>query len=242
MIDSIILQAEKAYGITLLGMLSMEYPKLNIILVNDLSELIAIPISTLKRSRLISFSSSNIVPAKILGLLGYGAYNFHPGPPSRPGWGAIEKAIYDQDQAFGTTLHLMNEYVDAGPIIAINLFPIPAGCNRKTLSDLAFQNLLNLFTQHLKELVESTHDLIELPIEWGHKKFTRSDYSAYCIITEDIDRSELDLRIRAFQAPFRPAIRFQKDGTVYVLANQEEEYSPTLKSHKLHGHSFIESS
>jgi methionyl-tRNA formyltransferase len=95
MIDSIILQAEKAYGITLLGMLSMEYPKLNIILVNDLSERIAIPFSTLKKSRLISFSSSNIVPAKILGLLGYGAYNFHPGPPSRPGWGAIEKAIYD---------------------------------------------------------------------------------------------------------------------------------------------------
>ena len=241
MIDSIILQAEKAYSITLLGMLSMEYPKLNIILVNDLSELIPIPFSSLKRSRLISFSSSNIVPAKVLALLGYGAYNFHPGPPSRPGWGAIEKAIYDQDKAFGTTLHFMNEYVDAGPIIAINLFPIPANCNRQTLSDLAFQNLLNLFTQHLKELIESEYELIELPIEWGHKKFTRRDYSAYCIITEDIDQSELELRIRAFQAPFRPAIRFQKDDTVYVLANQEEKYSPTLKSHNLHGYSFIES-
>ena len=241
MIDSIILQAEKAYSITLLGMLSMEYPKLNIILVNDLSELITIPFSSLKRSRLISFSISNIVPAKVLALLGYGAYNFHPGPPSRPGWGAIEKAIYDQDQAFGTTLHFMNEYVDAGPIIAINLFPIPANCNRQTLSDLAFQNLLNLFTQHLKELIESEYELIELPIEWGHKKFTRRDYSAYCIITEDIDQSELELRIRAFQAPFRPAIRFQKDDTVYVLANQEEKYSPTLKSHNLHGYSFIES-
>ena len=241
MIDSIILQAEKAYSITLLGMLSMEYPKLNIILVNDLSELITIPFSSLKRSRLISFSISNIVPAKVLALLGYGAYNFHPGPPSRPGWGAIEKAIYDQDKAFGTTLHFMNEYVDAGPIIAINLFPIPANCNRQTLSDLAFQNLLNLFTQHLKELIESEYELIELPIEWGHKKFTRRDYSAYCIITEDIDQSELELRIRAFQAPFRPAIRFQKDDTVYVLANQEEKYSPTLKSHNLHGYSFIES-
>jgi len=139
MIDSIILQAEKAYGITLLGMLSMEYPKLNIIMVNDLSELIAIPFSTLKKSRLISFSSSNIVPAKILGLLGYGAYNFHPGPPSRPGWGAIEKAIYDQDQAFGTTLHLMNEYVDAGPIIAIICFPFQRGAIDKPSSISLFR-------------------------------------------------------------------------------------------------------
>ena len=92
----------------------------------------------------------------------------------------------------------MNEHVDSGPIIAINLFTIPQDCNRQTLVDLTFQHLFSLLTQHLKELIENQSELIELPIEWGHKKFTSKDYSAYYIISEDIDKAELDLRIKAF--------------------------------------------
>lgn len=240
MINSILLQAEKTYSTTILEMVKLEYPSVEVTLVNDLAELIAVPFSTLKKSRLISFSSPNIVPTKILNLLGHGAYNFHPAPPSRPGWGAIEKAIYDQDKAFGTTLHIMNEYIDCGPIIAINLFPIPSNANRQDLINLTFQNLLNLFIEHLKELVESEYELIELPIEWGHKKFTKKDYSAYCIVSEDIDKAELELRIQAFQAPHRPPIRFVKDGKVFALSAESKASNDLTRVLKLHGHPFIE--
>jgi methionyl-tRNA formyltransferase len=241
MIQSILIQVEKSYSATIMGMVKQEYPNIHIVLINELSELIALPFSTLKKSRLISFSSPNIVPAKILSLLGHGAYNFHPGPPSRPGWGAIEKAIYDQDRAFGTTLHIMNEYVDSGPIIAINLFPIPPNVKRQDLVNLAFQNLLNLFLQHIKELVESDEDLIELPIEWGHKKFTKADYSAYCTISEDITKEELELRIRAFQASNRPSIRFAKGGKVFALAQESTAGQNLPHTIQLHGYTFEES-
>ena len=241
MINSILLQVEKTYSATIYEMVKLDYPQVEVTLVNDLAELISLPFSVLQKSRLISFSSSYIVPAKILDLLGHGAYNFHPGPPSRPGWGAIEKAIYDQDKAFGTTLHAMNEFVDSGPIIAINIFPIPPGVTRQELLDLTFQNLFNLFTTHLEELVKSQGQLIELPIEWGHKKFTRKDYSAYCIISEDIEKAELELRIRAFKAPHRPAIRFVKDGKIFTLSDGVAKDHHPSKTLELHGHSFIES-
>jgi methionyl-tRNA formyltransferase len=241
MINSILLQTDKLYSATILAMVKQDYPNLEITLVNDLSELIALPFSTLKKSRLLSFASSNIVPAKILNLLGYGAYNFHPGPPSRPGWGALEKAIYDQDKAYGTTLHVMNEYVDCGPIIAINLFPIPPNISRQDLVDLTFQNLLNLFVGHFKELVQSEGPLIELPIEWGHKRFTKTDYSAYCVISEEIEKNELDLRIRAFQSADRPPIRFTKDGKLFVFSDASKPPKDGVESLKLHGYTFVES-
>ena len=94
MIPTIILQTGKSYESIISDVIKKEYPNIGLIVANNLSELIAIPFSTLKKSRLISFSSSNIVPAKILDLLGFGAFNFHPGPPARPGWGSIEKAIW----------------------------------------------------------------------------------------------------------------------------------------------------
>ena len=241
MISSILIQAEKSYKVTIYEMIKMEYPDLQVTLIDDLSELIALPFSALKKSRLISFSSPFIVPSKILDLLGHGAYNFHPGPPSRPGWGSIEKAIYDQDKAFGTTLHAMNEYPDSGPIIAINLFPIPPNASRQELVNLTFQNLLNLFTNHLEELVKSQGQLIELPIEWGHKKFTRKDYSAYCIVSEDIEKAELELRIRAFSAPHRTPIRFIKDGKVFSLFDENTLEKKSTKTIKLHGYTFVES-
>ena len=241
MISSILLQVEKSYKATIHELIKMEYPDLQVTLIDNLSELISLPFSTLQKSRLISFSSPFVVPSKILDLLGHGAYNFHPGPPSRPGWGSIEKAIYDQDKAFGTTLHHMNEYVDSGPIIAINLFPIPPNADRQELVNLTFQNLLNLFTTHLEELVKSQGQLIELPIEWGHKKFTQKDCSAYCVVSEDINQPELELRIRAFRAPHRPAIRFIKDGKVFILSDENAHDQKQGQSLKLHGYIFTAS-
>ena len=241
MISSILLQVEKSYRATIYEMIKMEYPELEVTLINDLSELISLPFSALKKSRLISFSSPFIVPSKILDLLGHGAYNFHPGPPSRPGWGSIEKAIYDQDKAFGTTLHAMNEYVDSGSIIAINLFPIPPNTDRQGLVNLTFQNLLNLFTNHLEELIKSQEQLIELPIEWGHKRFTRNDYSAYCIVSEEIEKAELELRIRAFKAPHRTPIRLIKNGKVFILSDENAQGEKSSKTLKLHGYTFVES-
>ena len=49
-----------------------------------LEELTAIEPHVLRSARLIAFTSGVIVPRPMLGALGHGAYNFHPGPPDYP--------------------------------------------------------------------------------------------------------------------------------------------------------------
>ena len=61
----------------------------------------------LARARLIAFATPVIVPGRILASLGYGAYNFHPGPPQYPGWAPAHFALYEQANEFGATVHAM---------------------------------------------------------------------------------------------------------------------------------------
>jgi len=70
--------------------------------------------AVLGRARLIGFVTPVVVPARILEGLGFGAYNFHPGPPQYPGWVPSHFAIYDRAPYFGVTAHVMTERVDAG--------------------------------------------------------------------------------------------------------------------------------
>jgi methionyl-tRNA formyltransferase len=66
--------------------------------------LAALDVDILRRARLIAFSSPVIVPPLVLAALGYGAYNFHPGPPEYPGWAPAHFALYDGATEFGATL------------------------------------------------------------------------------------------------------------------------------------------
>jgi methionyl-tRNA formyltransferase len=60
-------------------------PHLGIRSVVNLSDLIDIPPELLRRARLFAVTTDMTVPQHILEQLGYGAYNFHPGPPHFPG-------------------------------------------------------------------------------------------------------------------------------------------------------------
>ena len=98
---------------------------LDVLVIERTEELAALSSDVLRRSRLIAFVTPVIVPKRILDQIGYGAVNFHPGPPSYPGWAPAHFALYDQADEFGATAHLMVEKVDAGPIIDLAAFPIP---------------------------------------------------------------------------------------------------------------------
>jgi hypothetical protein len=56
-------------------------------------------------ARLIAFTTDVIVPPDILDHLGYGAYNFHPGPPHFPGWAPALFAIHRRATEFGLATH-----------------------------------------------------------------------------------------------------------------------------------------
>jgi methionyl-tRNA formyltransferase len=141
MFDTIILLAGNAEQVAMPPVLRSHNPFLTVISVGTSADLAALTTDLLERARLIAFVTPEIVSQSILERLGYGAFNFHPGPPSYPGWAPAHFALYEGATEFGATAHVMVEQVDAGPIIDVALFPIPADISVLGLEGLAYAHL-----------------------------------------------------------------------------------------------------
>jgi methionyl-tRNA formyltransferase len=139
-----------------------------------------------------------IVSGSTLNRLGYGAINFHPGPPSYPGWAPAHFALYERAKEFGATAHVMVERVDAGPIVDVALFPIPSDISVLGLEGLAYAHLAQLFWRCAKSLATDPDLPAALPVRWGSKKYSRRAYRAICDIPLDIPKDELDRRLTVF--------------------------------------------
>jgi methionyl-tRNA formyltransferase len=198
MFDTIILLAGSAEQSTMPLVLGGHNPRLAIITVGTAAELAALSDDWLARARLISFVTAEIVAKRTLDRLGYGAINFHPGPPSYPGWAPAHFALYDRATEFGATAHLMVEQVDAGAIVDAALFPIPAGISVLGLEGLAYAHLAQLFWRMAKSLATDASPPPPVPIKWGSRKYSRRAYRAICDIPLDIPKDELERRIAVF--------------------------------------------
>ena len=163
----------------------------------------AIPAGVLAGARLIGFATGVVVPAGVLSQLGYGAYNFHPGPPAYPGLCPAQLAVYDAATEFGVTAHKMVARVDAGPIVGTILFPVRPGSNVHDVELAAFTRLMQLFWQLAPLLADDPEPLGDLPLAWGTRRSSRRTLRTMCEIPLDIAAYELDRRIGAFgQTPF----------------------------------------
>ena len=198
MFDTIILLAGEAEQVALPPVLRGHNPLLTVISVGTSAELAALNADLLGRARLISFVTPEIVSQSILARLSYGAFNFHPGPPSYPGWAPSHFALYQRATEFGATVHVMVEQVDAGPIIDVALFPIPADISVLGLEGLAYAHLAQLFWRMAKALATDPEPPPTLPIKWGSRKYSRRAYRAVCDIPLDIPKDELDRRLKVF--------------------------------------------
>jgi methionyl-tRNA formyltransferase len=134
----------------------------------------------------------------VLDRLGYGAYNFHPGPPSFPGWAPAHFALYARATQFGATAHVMTARVDEGSIVGVEMFSIPPGSSVASLEGMAYARISYLFWTLANAFATSSKPLPVLPLRWSSKKSTRRDYAALCDVPLDITRDELDHRIEVF--------------------------------------------
>ena len=219
MLDNIILLTGPVEASALAGALRAHNSRLTIHATKSLADLEAMDSNVLRHARLIAFVTPVVVPARILTALGFGAYNFHPGPPHYPGWVPAHFAVYDKATTFGATVHAMIERVDAGPIVAVELFGIPPNASALDLEALAFGQLARLFWQLAKVLATQCEPIQELPIQWSGRKSTRRLYAALCDIPLDISKEELDRRIEVFGAGhfgIFPTIRFHGRHFRYV--------------------------
>jgi methionyl-tRNA formyltransferase len=198
MFDTIILLTGPAEQEALAAALRNHNPQLTIRQAEMLAELEALDPVLLQRARLIGFLTPVTVPGRVLGALGYGAYNFHPGPPDYPGWGPSHFAIYDGAKSFGATAHEMAAKVDAGPIVGVERCAIPPNTDVLELERLAFVMVARLFWRLAPALATQSEPLAPLPIRWRGRKSTRKTYRALCAIAPDISKDELDRRLHAF--------------------------------------------
>jgi methionyl-tRNA formyltransferase len=198
MFDTIILLTGPIERIALPAALLGHNPALTVRTIERAEELAAIDADVLARARLIAFVTPVIVPKRVLDQLGYGAVNFHPGPPDYPGWAPAHFALYDEADEFGATVHVMIERVDAGPIIDLALFPIPRDTSVFGLEGMAFARLAFLFWRMARELACDLVLPSSMGVEWGPRKYTRRDYLSMCEIPPDISASEFEKRMRVF--------------------------------------------
>lgn len=198
MFDTIILLAGPAEQSVFPAVLRAHNPALTVISVGTANDLAALDDDLLARSRLVAYVTPEIVSAKTLAALGYGAFNFHPGPPEYPGWAPSHFALYQRATEFGATVHVMVERVDEGAIVDVARFPIPPDISVLGLEGIAYAHLAQLFWRMARWLATDAGTPATLPVEWGHKKYSRRAYRALCDIPLDIESRELERRMQVF--------------------------------------------
>jgi methionyl-tRNA formyltransferase len=200
MFDTVILLSSALERSIFMTVLSTHDPNLAIIPVETLADLNALELEpdALASARLIAFVTGVIVPPRVLDQLGYGAYNFHPGPPTYPGWAPAHFALRERAAEFGATAHVMVARVDEGPIVGVEMFSIPPGTSTVCLEGMTYARLAYLFWSLASQLATCSQPLARLPLNWSGKKYTRRDYAAMCDIAPDASRDELDRRIKLF--------------------------------------------
>jgi hypothetical protein len=201
MFEGLVLLTEAAEQVALSRILTGHRQDLTVRSVGGIDELRGVEASFLRQARLIAFASNTIVPPDLLAGLGYGAYNFHPGPPNYPGIAPTHFALYDRATEFGVTLHAMAERVDTGMILDVASFAIPENCSVLGLCELTYSELIKLFMEWADPLANRQSLPTPRPaIQWSGRRNSRRNYRAICDIPLDIGRDELWRRMQVFGA------------------------------------------
>ena len=182
------------------------------------------PFPAIERQRhdyLISYLSPWIVPAALLQRTGLAAINFHPGPPEYPGIGCTNFAIYEQAAVYGVTCHHMAPAVDTGPIIRVVRFPIYPTESVLSLTHRAYAHLAGLFYE-TADAILAGGSLPASPERWTRRPFRRAELNALCWLTPDMDRAEIERRIRATTFPGYPAASMHASAARTVSVTREE--------------------
>ena len=198
MFDTIILLTGPVEQAVLASALHGHNPGLTVHWAASHDDLARLDAATLARSRLLGFVTPVVVPASMLDALGFGAYNFHPGPPQYPGWAPAHFALYERATEFGATVHAMAARVDCGPIVEAVSFSVPADISVQGLEGLAYAHVAKLFWRLARHLATDPAALPACDLQWSRQKYSRSAYRAICDIPVDISKDELDRRLRVF--------------------------------------------
>lgn len=152
-------------------------------------------LATLEADYLFNFSPTIIKPA-LLKSIRVAAINFHTAPPEYPGRGGCSYALYNGDETYGVTAHLMTEEIDAGGILDVVRFPIRAGDTAETLHERAVKHIPLLVGRWL-----SHQNIIPNGERWAGKAKRQADFMEFMRI-ECVE--EMEAKIKACRHPQKP--------------------------------------
>jgi len=165
---------------------------------------------------IISYLSPWIIPAFLLDRASIAAINFHPGPPEYPGVGCTNFAIYNNESIFGITCHHMAPKVDTGEIIAVRRFPVFEADTVFSLTQRCYSFILTLFYEVISDILRGL-PLPSAPETWQRLPYTRSELNNLCEIKVDMDREEVQRRIKATTFPKAPGAFVNIQGKIFYF-------------------------
>jgi len=167
---------------------------------------------------LFNFMSPKKVSKSVLENIKKYAINFHPACPKYPGVGSASYAIYNQDNNYGVTAHLMTENFDEGRIINVLEFPILKEENCDELFERAIVYSLFQFYEVLLNLSRK-RKLKFNGLEWSKKAVTRAEFEDWMFIDDKSTETEAIRKIKALKSNKFPGPFIRKFGTIFQLSN-----------------------
>jgi methionyl-tRNA formyltransferase len=143
------------------------------------------------------------IPSILLNKATLLAINFHPATPEYPGSGSYSRALYDQRNHFGITVHKMNSKIDNGQILQVSKFLIDNSYSLQQLIDETNEFSIKVFIDFVQALDNKTVEELkdfdsETKISWTGSTKKISDLNKMSELTIGMSKEEVDLRIRAF--------------------------------------------
>jgi len=149
------------------------------------------------------------------------AVNLHMAPlPEYRGCNQFSFAIADQAKTFGTSIHIMNEDIDAGDLLFEKRFPIPENCWVWELYDLTAKASLALFEESLPKLLSGNYEATRqssLLLERGTNLHYRNEIDDLKRIDLSWPKEKIARHIRATWFPPFPPPYYLKDGERVLL-------------------------
>ena len=173
-------------------------------------------LESLRPDVMVVAAYGKILPSEVLSIPPYGCVNVHPSLlPKYRGPSPVATAIMDGETQSGTTLILLDEGMDSGPILASRALAIPAEATSEILTGMLFHLGADLLRENLPawlkgEVRPRPQDNSEATVT---RKLERKDGEAQW----EMSAKELDRRLRAF-TPWPGLFTRWKGKTLKILS------------------------
>lgn len=153
----------------------------------------------------------------------YGCINFHPAIlPDWKGCAGYNIAILKKLPKWGVTAHYVDETIDTGKIIQVDLFDFDyKTATAQSLEKLTQEKLMDLYKKIILEVMEKGRlETLNVDNSKGTYISRKQMNEMKKITEEDLQSEDLDVKIRAFWFPPYDGAYIEKNGKKFTLVDK----------------------